>query len=82
MIRTSTEWAAYETKLLTKANTLVNGTDIKKMIYNVRQTVTDLSNAEVAARRGHPRRSVELLQEINTHITTIEEYLLLAALLG
>lgn len=82
MIKNSTEWSAIETKMLKQASKLRHSTDVKKMIGNIRSKVTELSKAEVDARRGKKLRADELLCQVNDDIRTVEEYLLVAALLG
>ena len=52
------------------------------MIENIRAEVTQLSRAEVEARRGKKHHAEDLLVKINQDIEMIEEYLLVAALIG
>lgn len=54
----------------------------KKMIHNIGFKIADLSRAEIDARRGKPYRAQELLKQINDDIEMIEEYLLVAILVG
>lgn len=82
MIKTSLDWSEVETNLLRRSNTLTHRGDIKRMIENIRFEVSQLSKAEVEARRGKPYRAQELLYKINQDIEMVEEYLVVAALLG
>jgi hypothetical protein len=52
------------------------------MIRNISIEVSELSKAEVQARQGKKGRAAELLIKINQDIEMIEEYLLVAAILG
>jgi len=82
MIKTSLDWSRYETNLLHKASNLVHGKDVRKMIENIRIEVTKLSKAEVESRRNKSHLAEELLTKVNQDIEMVEEYLLVAALLG
>ena len=82
MIETSLDWAECESKLLRKANKFSNGNDIKKMIKNINIQVTKLSKAEVSLRQGQKHATDALLSNINENIEMIEEYLIVAALIG
>jgi hypothetical protein len=52
------------------------------MIDNVGVEVTALSKAEVLARRGSKHFAEEILVKINNDIEMIEEFILIAALIG
>jgi hypothetical protein len=82
MIKTSLDWSRYETNLLHKANNLTHGKDVRKMIENIRIEVTKLSKAEVESRRSKNHLAEELLIKVNQDIEMVEEFLLVAALLG
>lgn len=81
-MKNSLEWAKVQSDLISKANALANGKDVKRMIQNICISVTELSRAEVEARRGKKQKVMELLLKINEEIEMVEEYLLVAALLG
>lgn len=81
-IMTSLEWANYESKLLSKTHDLKHGHEVRKMIANVRSEITKLSKAEVSVRQGKRHAADELLISINQDIEMIEDYLLVAALIG
>jgi len=82
MIKSSLDWPPIEATLLRKASSLAHGSDVKKMIGNIQAQVTNLSRAEVLVRQGQRHRAEELLVRINNDIELVEEYLLVAALLG
>jgi hypothetical protein len=82
MIQNSLDWPPIEVTLLRKASSLVHGADVKKMIGNIQHQVTELSRAEVLVRQGQKHRADALLIRINNDIELVEEYLLVAALLG
>jgi hypothetical protein len=82
VINNSLEWNKLETILKSRAKVLTNGKDVYKMIENIKPEVTKLSIAEIEARRGRKQKSQELLIQINRDIEMIEEYLLVATLLG
>ena len=82
MIKNSLEWSSIETSLIHKANKLVYGRDVKRMIENIKAEISELSKAEVEARRGKKHRHAELLAKVNQDIELVEEYLLVAALMG
>jgi hypothetical protein len=52
------------------------------MIDNIGVEVTALSKAEVLARRGSKHVAEEILLKINTDIEMVEEFILVAALIG
>lgn len=82
MIKNSLEWADVEVSLMRKAAGLQFGTDVRKMIRNIQEEVKLLSRAEVEARRGKKLKATELLEKINADIQTVQEFLLVAALIG
>lgn len=81
-ITTSVEWSDIETRLLHQAHGLKHEADVRRMIQNIRKSVTELSRAEVDARRGKRHLAAELLDKVNRDIETVEGFLLMAALLG
>jgi hypothetical protein len=82
MIRTSLDWSNYEANLLHKTTNLVYGKEVRQMIENIRAEVTQLSKAEVEARRGRKHIAEDLLLKVNQDIEMVEEFLLVAALMG
>jgi hypothetical protein len=81
-IQTSTDWVAVESKLNSKCRNLIHGDEVKKMIRNITSEITKLSKAEVQARQGRKGQASELLMKINQDIEMVEEYLLVAAIIG
>ncbi len=81
-IKSSLDWESIKTDLLHKTTNLIHGRDIRRMISNISTNITELSRAEVVARRGRSNLATELLVQINEDIETVEEFLLVAALLG
>jgi hypothetical protein len=82
MIKTSLDWSRYETNLLRKTQKLAHGKEVRKMIENIRAEVTKLSKAEVELRHGKKHATDDILIRINENIELVEEYLLVAALIG
>lgn len=81
-IESSLEWVYIETKLQKKAVGFRYYYDLLLMIKNIQKKVTELSKAEVDARRGFSNQAEKLLIDINNDIQMIEEYMLVAALIG
>jgi hypothetical protein len=81
-IKDSTEWTLIEMALNSKCRNLTHCNDVRKMIRNITTEVTELSKAEVLARQGRGTQAADLLKKINQDIEMVEEYLLVAALLG
>ena len=86
MIRNSLEWASVESSLRHQANTKIDTHDnryqVCRMIDNIGVEITLLSKAEVLARRGSAGHASELLQKINEDIELVEEFILVAVLMG
>lgn len=82
MIKTSLEWSDCQTELLRKTQSLAHGREVRKMIENIRVEVTELSKAEVELRRGNKYAVEKILAKVNEDIELVEEYLLVAALIG
>lgn len=82
MIRSSIDWSRLETTLLTKTGGLSYSRDLRKMIENIRLDICELSKLEVIDRRNKTHKSAELTARINENIKMINEYILIAKLLG
>ena len=82
MITNSLEWNKVETTLRRQAKGLTHSRDIIRMIDNVGPEIKQLSIAEIQARRGRKILAEEILAKINQDIEMVEEYILVAALLG
>lgn len=81
-ITSSLDWSAIETDLLSRTRGLMFHKDVATMIRNIKPSVTQLSKEEVLLKRGRNRRAEELVEKINNDIELIEEYILVAALIG
>jgi polysaccharide pyruvyl transferase WcaK-like protein len=82
LIKISTDWNSYEEGLLNKTKGLSYEKEVRKMIENIRAEITTLSKAEVEDRRSKSHKSRDILEKINQDIEMVEEYLVIAALLG
>ncbi len=81
-IVSSLEWAALDIELTRKTSKLEYGRDIRKMIRNIQTQVDELSRAEVEKRHNRSNKADELIIKINNDIEMVNEYLLVAALIG
>ena len=79
---TSLEWHDIKTELLRQSRSLKFERDVRRMILNIDKSIAELSKEEVIARRGSRYRVDELIKKINTDIVTVEEFILVAALIG
>ena len=86
MIKNSLEWSnvgeVLRHKVVAHVHTLENRQQIIKMINNISDEITILSKAEVMARRGHKNVAKDILSKVNNDIVLVEEYILVAALIG
>lgn len=82
MIKNSLEWNKLEDTLKHQARGLKYSRDVLRMIDNISSSIKHLSIAEISARRGRHSEADNLLIKINTDIEMVEEYILVAALLG
>lgn len=81
-IKNSLEWSVIEDRLRKKSHGLTHERQIRKMIENLKSDVTELSKSEVLERRTQRKITEPLLNKINENIQMIEEYILVAALIG
>lgn len=81
-ITSSLDWAEVETSLLNQTRGLMYRKDVVAMIRNIKPTVTELSKEEVNLKRGRNQRAEALLEKINNDIEVVEEFILVAALIG
>jgi hypothetical protein len=81
-ITNSTDWLAIETVLLNNSIGLKYERELKRMVSNIHNTVTALSKEEVEGRRNRVSGSEKLLIQINNDINIVEEFIIVAALLG
>lgn len=85
MIKSSLDWQFLEHGLLTKSYMIddwSNRIQCRKMIDNIGFKIADLSRAEVVARRCRSNLANKLIEEINNDIRLVEEYILMATLIG
>lgn len=81
-IKNSTEWQQVLTALTIDLNQLGYNPDLMRMMRNIGAMVTDLSKAEVEARRIHNSKNlVAPLEKINKSIKHLEQFLLMARLM-
>lgn len=81
-ITSSLDWAAIETDLLNRTRGLMFHKDVAAMIRNIKPSITELSKEEVLLKRGRNQRAEALVEKINNDIEMVEEYILVAALIG
>lgn len=81
-INSSLDWNSVQITLTNRCRGLIHEKQIKKMIHNISDQVSKLSGAEVEARRGKKHRAEELLNQINSDIELVEEYIIVARLLN
>lgn len=81
-INSSLDWAYVETALLNQTRGLMYHQNVSKMVRNIQPSVTQLSKEEVHLKRGRNQRAENLLEKINNDIEMVEEYILIAALIG
>ena len=81
-IKNSIEWNNIESKLFDQSRNLKYMVEVRGMIRNISRRITELSREEVEARNRRSNRVDYLLSTINEEIEMVEEYILVAALLG
>lgn len=82
MIRNSLEWTLVEQNLNSKIRNLKYKNEVRKMISGISKEVSELSKLEVLARTGSKYKAEGLLTKINQDIEVVEEYILVAFLIG
>ena len=82
MIESSLDWSGIENEMLSKLKECVYNKEVKRMIENVSVDVKKLSQLEVDDRRNRTQRSKELVKRINDNILMIDQYILMAKLIG
>ena len=82
MLKNSLDWPKQELALKRRARDLSQYQDVLKMIDSITQEVSQLSKAEVLVRQGRKHAADEVLAKVNQDIELVEEYILVAALLG
>lgn len=84
-ISSSVEWNQVSDALRRKTHkikTYENRFQLVQLIRNIDRKVTELSKAEVYARQGRSNLSDALLNDVNNDIEMVDEYILVAALIG
>lgn len=86
-IKSSLDWAAIEAHLYSQARSIKRVTydmQARKLVRNLQPLVTELSNLELLARRNKQkyieREIAAKLEQINTEITNIEQWILMLML--
>jgi len=80
MIKNSLEWAAVRQDLWTKISGVPYSPDLRRMLKNADELVTELSKIEVDARRTKSNTKVDTqLVKIQDTVNTLEQWILLAA---
>ena len=82
MIKNSLDWPKKETTLRRQSMNLNQYPDIVKMLNSITSEVSQLSKAEVRVRAGRKHDADEILVKVNQDIELVEEYILVAALIG
>ena len=82
MISNSLDWPPVERHLIRQSIKLSNRNDLISMIRNINDEIVELSRAEVEARRGKKHKAASMLTKVNEDIRLVEEYVLIAALIG
>lgn len=81
-IKNATDWQKVLTELTSELNQLGYNPDLARMMRNISGMVTDLSKAEVEARRIHNYKNLAVpLEKINMSIKHLEQFLLIAKLM-
>jgi len=81
-ITSSLDWHDVHTKLRTQINSLPYNPDLRKMLNNITNMVTELSKLEVDTRRTQKFSYTEKqVNEINQAIDHLEKLLLMAELM-
>lgn len=82
MIQSSLDWDLYRQGLKSQIRKLPYNHDLRKLLHNIDAMVDNLSRKEVFTRRY--KKSIEDLEEvkeINAAIATLEQWIMMAALL-
>lgn len=84
MITSSLDWEQrLRPELKQKILNLPYNRDLRTMLKNIDNMIMQLSKAEVNARRNHKKiESLTELQAVNNAISTLEKWLIMAALIG
>jgi len=81
-IERSTDWGNLRSEIVSQVRTLNYNPDIRKMIKNIDTLVSNLSRLEVEARRTRKDSYLQKpLEEINSALATLDQFITLAHLL-
>jgi hypothetical protein len=82
-IQTSLDWQSVHSDLRTQIGQLPYNPDLRKMLNNISDMVSELSSLEVETRRlNKPEYSKEKVDNINKAIDHLEKLLLIAKLMS
>lgn len=82
-IQTSLDWQAVHSELRKQIEQLSYNPDLRKMLNNISNMVSELSSAEVETRRiNKPGYNKEMVDNINNAINHLEKLLIIAKLMS
>jgi len=82
-IQTSLDWQAVHSELRTQIGQLPFNPDLRRMLNNISNMVSELSSAEVESRRiNKPEYNKLMVDDINSAIDHLEKLLLIAKLMS
>jgi len=82
-IQTSLDWQAVHSELRKQIEQLSYNPDLRRMLNNISNMVSELSSAEVETRRiNKPEYNKEKVDDINNAINHLEKLLLIAKLMS
>lgn len=82
-IKTALDWNDVHSELRAQLNVLPYNPDLRRMLNNITNMVTELSQLEVETRRtGKSVYTEKYLSEINESIDRLEKFLLIAKLMS
>jgi len=82
MITNSLEWEEKRAEYRKQIQSLPYNREIRTMLQNIDNMVRELSKAEVVARRTHVKlETLSELEQVNTAIKTLEQWLMMGTFL-
>lgn len=82
-IKTALDWNDVHSELRAQLNVLPYNPDLRRMLNNITNMVTELSQLEVETRRtGKSVYTEKQISEINESINRLEKFLLIAKLMS
>lgn len=83
MIKNSLDYPTYRDQLMLSIKALPYNRELRKMLSNIDDMVSELSKAEVQARRGHKDiAGLPELKRVNESIKFLEQWIVMGALIG